>query len=482
MKKLIALLLTLLFMTTGVCAETALPAFMTEMYTNYTTDYKITMTFDSGEELAALLDELELPQEFSYFVDVKALLRSLLAYESSMTLQADISENLDVYDIALTMDSVHDIDVNSNLQIGMNAKTGMWIHMDLSDAEAIDFQFIYALPIMDKYFIVSSEDAVGQEMAVLLREMLNPEMINVMNELSVKLLAEYATVTNSGSTYTLSMDNAAFMGYLEAVMAQLPALMPAVTEEAVMTDAQEEIELLVAMSPEYEMPSFADFKVLGDEGLQCVYTVKNDKISACTATADIALNLAEIYKASTGLDWYYEATGQLDFTFTMSATFSDFGNTKVEFPELTEENSFSMDKIMENAEPEVGLWETEEEITYPAWIVELYEENLPFIDGELYVPLRKSLEAAYGETVLIDYQNGVITATCPHFSEFATLTLTVGSDKAYTDGTEHVVGAILLQNDTTYVKATFFEKVLGWMLVSADHNLMENMYYCTFLT
>lgn len=466
MKKILSTLLAVLLMLQSVAfADTSIPDFLTEVYTNYTADYSISMTFDSSADIVALLEELEMPEEVSYYVDMKALLQTMLSYEGKMKLQADIDDNYEKIQMALTSESIHSIDVNSNLNVGVNAKLGMWLNMDFSNGENPVFDLVYSHPFLNKYLKISSADILDEESIALFKAVFKKEYIEPINKKAAELFTRYATIQSTGNKHTITMDNDSFTAYMDELMPYILGMMATVTGE--------EVDMSV-------FPSMKGQQLLGEGGLECTVTVQDGHAVMEEIKMDIELDISKLYTDATGEECEYNAKGKLDFTVEETVNISKIGSTTVEFPVLTAENSFTMADL----EPDYSDIEYEEEYTpeYPVWLVWGESQTLPIIDGEIYVPLRRTLESAYEHSVVIDYANRVVTAKSEYFPEFGTLTLTIGSDKVYTDGTEHTIGNAFLIDNTTYVNSKLFCDVFGWELSSVQHDLMEDIYSYTFRT
>lgn len=467
MKKLVSLLLAVMMLTVSVFANANIPAFFTNSLTNYTADYSISMTFDNSEEIIALLEEIEIPEQISYFVDMKALLNSLLTYDGKMNLQADFNKNYDKIKLALTSENAQLVSVNPNLNVNISQKAGMWINMDLSNTENPVFDIIYSHPFLNKYFTLSSEDILNNapEALDMLKFMFNKEYMDSVNKLSMDLFTKYATIKGSGSKYTVTMNNEGLCALINELMLNVQTIVP--VEDEAFSDV--------------EFPSIKGWQLLGEGGIQSIYTLKSGKLSTEKTTADISLALDQIYATITGEEWTYTSTNTLDFTIEVSANVSKIGSTRVAFPVLTEENSFTISD-MESAEsyPEEEADIAENE--YPLWYVDGYCSNLPIVDGEIYVPLRQTIESAYEDGADIDYNNGVITISSEYFPSFGTLKLTIGSDKAYADDTEYLVGNIFTIDGSTYVNNKLFSEIFGWEFTYAQHDLVNDEYSYGFWT
>jgi len=466
MKKAVSLILAMLIMTMCVFAD--IPEFLTMPVTNATTTSSISITFDSSEDIAALLDEIEIPEEIGYFVDLKSLLKTLLSYEGKATVQADISDDYKKLKLGLTLDSVQNVDVNTNLNIGVNSKMGMWMNVDFS-AEQPVMEYIYSLPIMNKYFKMNMAEFVNSEALSAMAEFYEKEYIDSISKNAMGTLVKYADIEKSGSRYTIRLDNDGFASFADEILQYTWTIMNEMNNDA-------------DMSIIGEMPSVKGWKLLGENGFVCTYTTRNGKITKAEESIDISVDISEIYKAATGEEWAYSSNGLLDFTITAKSEISNVGSTKVTFPKLTAENTIEMSDFIPEYEMAEQEYEYLPEVTYPNYYVSESCSKLMMIDGNLYVPLRQTLDAAYGETVAINYDNGVITATSEYFPVFKKLTLTVGSDKVYADENEYLMGDVIEEDGISYVNSAVFCDLFGWELSWAEYNMLDNWYHYTFYT
>ena len=467
MKKLVSALLALSLMVTGVFAA-AVPEFLTKQYTNYTADYSISMSFDNSDEVADLLGELEIPETVNNFVDLKALLKSLFTQEGKMSLQADMSSDYEKIKIGITSENQQSIDINKNLNVAYNMKLGMWMNMDLSDANAPVFDIIYSHPMMNKYLKISAAEVLDEQTVMLFKTIFNKEVIESISEKGMELFSKYATIKTAGTRCTITMDNDGFTAYFDEVMAfAMEMMMPAELE----------------YNPYEEFPSIKGWQVLGKDGIKMVYSLKGKNIAATDITTDISVDIAQIYNTLMGEEWPFEAAGRLDFTVKESAKISRVGTTKVSFPVLNDSNTILLEDLMPDYSTGYEDYEEYEPAPeYPVGYVGGRAEWVPIVDGEMYMPLRAVLEKAYEDSVSLSYDNGVITAESEYFPGFDKLVVTAGSDKVYAGDTEYTVGAVIVENGTTYVNRNFFCEVFGWRLSSATYNFTNGIFSYNYIT
>ncbi len=464
MKKLVSAIIAISLMITGVFAA-AVPEFLTKQYPNYTADYTFSVSFNNSEEVTALLEELEIPDVVNTFVDLKALLKSLFTYEGKMALQADMSSNYEKIKIGITSENQQSIDINQNLNVAYNMKLGMWMNMDLSNENAPVFDIVYSHPIMNKYLKISADDVLDEQTVSLFKTMFNKDFIESISKKGVELFAKYATIKISGTRCIITMDNDAFTSYFDEVMTFVSETM-----------IPEELEY----NPYAEFPSLKGWQILGEDGIKLVYSLKGKTITSADVTTDISLDIAQIYTAFTGSEWPFEATGRLDFTFDESAKISRVGTTKVSFPVLTDENTVLLEDLIPDYNTQYEEYEPKPE--YPVGYMYGKTDWVPIVDGKMYVPLRDVLEKAYGDSISINYDNGVITAQSEYFPGFDKFVITAGSDKAYAGNAEYTVGTVIVENGTTYVDSNLFCEIFGWYLSNSSYDFRNGTFSYNYYT
>lgn len=452
--------------------------FLNQMYTNYTGDYTVSISFEGADDIYALLGEMQIPEEAENFVDIKALLKTLLSLDTKMLLQLDMSDDMKKVKIALTADTAQDVDVNKNLNVALNSKTGMWMQMDLSDEEKPVMKIIYSYPYTNKYMVVDAfetpDDADRAEFVKTMSMIFNKEFMTAVNTYSVQVLKKYADIKQSAGRCIIKLDNDALIGMVKEVIPYIFGQIRGLF--SVMGAEGEEAEYI----PEaIEQLPLDGIKLLGDKGITYTYVLKNGKISSVNTDADICIDISGIYSALTGLSWDYISGGKLEFDVKASAAISKINTTTVALPTLTKENSFSLSDMLLQEEAPADIEETP---AFPNWWAGGSSANLPVIDGEIYVPLRTTLEAAYEDSVDISFDSGVIIASSEYFPGFKALKLTVGSGSIYADENAFATGTVLLENGTTYVSSKLFEELFGWQLSGASYDILTNEYWYEFYT
>ena len=484
MKKIGIFILTVILAFSMVTVNAKTPDALSKIYTNYSSTYTLSVSFENSDDIVALLEELQMPEEVNNFVDMKSLLKSLLTLDTKMNLQMNMNENFDKLEYALTADMQQTIDVNKNLNVGINTKSGMWMKLDLSTEQPV-FEVVYSAPFLNKYmkidiFELINDEAAKDEFKSYLKSVFNKEYFNSVQDFSIGLLEKYADIKTSGASCVVKIDNEALTSMLDEMMDYISGTMDDIYSETVVAQTGESDVVI----PSEQVPSFKGMQLLGDKGITLKYSFTNGNISGEIMDADICIDISKIVTEVYGQEWVYNAKGIMDFAIKSEATISNMSKTKVEFPQLTEENSFSFADMMQ-AEQEYGYVYEEDyvyEPTYPHYYAYGETEYLPVIDGEIYVPIRDTFVSAYEDTVDIGYNNGVITLTSAYFPGFSTFTLAVNSDVAYADGQAYYTDKILKIGNTTYASAEMFEEIFGWSLYWASYDMLEYKYQYEFLT
>ncbi len=499
MKRFALILFTLALAFSMVTASAEVPGFMTKAYNNYTADYGFTVTFESSDEIIALLEEIEMPGEVNNFIDIKALLESILSQGMQMKMQINTSDDYRKAELALTADAQPEINVNSNLSIGVKSKAGMWMKMDLDAVEPV-LQVVYSLPLLNKYMVIDvfemlPNDAEKEAVLNVLNSVFNRDFIDSVNEYSVELLEKYAEIKVSGTVCTVKLDNnglVAMMGEMVPVIST--KLADIITNASVGMQETMSVGVIggadgptaIMIEPEAEsdsdfafIPDISEMQILGKEGITYKYSLVSGKISAIDMSADISFDISKYVTDIIGEDWELNSKGILDFAVKAGIKLTNVGKTKVEFPVLTPENSFNiMDMI-----PEYDEAHPDEYVpSYPYYSVWIESAELPIIDGEIYVPLRATLEGAYADQVSVGYDNGIITMESEYFPGFKKMTVYENSTVAHTDGVEKTVSKVIVKDGVTYVGKSLFEEIFDWELGYASYDLINNYYEATFYT
>ena len=478
MKKIIALLLTMVLTLGSVSVFAELPKALTQPMTNYSGSYNVSVVFENSGEIVALLDELGVLEEAEKYVDMEELLKGILSSETQMLVQADISKDFHKIKVGVTSASNIATVINMNTSLSANVKEGVWLDIDLDAAEPV-CNIIYTGAFNNKYVTLDLFELIPEDQKVtvlgFLNALISQENINSLSKWAADLFEKHSKVKVSGSTVTLTMDNDGFIAMTKEIVGYVLNIVEAafgMSEDFVMP-TQEEME---------EVYSILDnFKFLGKDGISCKYILSGGKLSSSEIKMDVDFDIKAFVEGATGV-WPAESQGKLSFTITEKVKVSKVGSTKVDFPKLTAENSVSAVELFDLA-PTVPEEENElEYVPYPTFYAYVEMEDVPTIGDEYFVPLRALLEDAYGDSVVLDYNNGVITAKCDYFPGFKTLTLAEDSGTVVADGKTYKMPKTRIINGTTYVPVKFFEEIFGWTLDDLRYDMINDFYYIGFYT
>ena len=461
MKKIIALIIAMFTMVEGACVSARSTDFLGDVHRNYTQATEISVTFKSSDDIVALMEEVEFSSEINDYIDVKALLSSILSEKSYINVQADISEDYKRAKIGITGSSEQAITFNKNLNIDVKSQMGMWMDLDLG--EDPKFILTYSYPISNKYMVMDvfremDKDEIDETIE-LLDYVFTKSFIDSVQEVSSQLIKEHSKIIFSGGRCIVKIDNDGLIRILDGVITYI-------------ADA---IKVTVGLPIDLDVPSLEGIQILGNEGLTYTYSFNaNNKVSEVKTAADISVDISNLYTYFTQEQWEYESKGLLDFDVKSKSTFTKYGTTKPVFPVLTEENSVNInDKFMSYPDYEY-------ESPVVPYSIYCYTEDVLVKDKIIYIPLRYTIEDAYGEYASIQYENGVVTIESEYLPGYKKLTLTVNSDIADTDGALHKIDPVLMENGKVYVSTETFEGMLGWDLSTVNYNMLREIYFYSF--
>ncbi len=476
MKKIIALLLGFVMLFSAFAVSAKVPEFLTDTYNNYTADYNTRVQFKGADAITSLLKETGMEEEVNRYVDLGKLIDGLLSSESDVNIQIKMNEDYSQIDMALTADAKQKIAVNTNLNADVKYSAGLWIHADFT-LEEPELELVYLTPIQNKYGVVNIMDYVSKEEVKdayeLFKTVVNPELVSDINASGATILEKYADIKKSGNRYTIHLDNNGFVKMTGELMSLAADKLFSVTEvlgnEYGETTSQEMREELEALIPD-------TLEILGKKGITYVYELNpQGKIRNCTLSADIKLNIAQIYTQMTGQPWEYSSQGEIEVDVTSTMDITNIGKTKPDFPVLTEENSYKSEFFD-------GLYLSNSYNDSPQWYVSGYMDSEITKDGLLYFPLEKIMHDCYGKNYISENADGIITMESDYFSDIEYATVCVGLPVANTNSNEYNIGEVLQIDQTVYVSEKFFTDILGWELDSYTVDLITGEVYYDFST
>ena len=338
MKKLISLLCASIIAFSTVCANAATPEFLSRAYNNYSSEQTFSVEFNSSESVYSLLDEVGFADWVNDYVDLDALLKSLFSLDTKMSVKLNASDDYSRIEMSMESVSNQKINVNDNLSTDINSKSGMWCLIDIKNEI---FKVIYKTPVMNKYaYLDISDTDKDEEVFSQLRTNFIKEFFEGASKFSSELLSKYADIKIQGANCIIKIDNEALLHMIGETVVFITSLLPE-------SDAAELTNLIKTA------PDLSGIKLLGDDGITYKYSLIKGRPSSMEMKADFCLNIAEIYSQLSGMEWEYESDGIIDFTIKSTARLSKYGDTKVVFPELTDEKSVKLyEPIDDEYEPD----------------------------------------------------------------------------------------------------------------------------------
>lgn len=463
MKRMLAILTTIMmFMTTTVFANVNIPEALMKYPENFTAATSISISIDDNSDVRNLIEEILNTDDtmgIIYGTEFLTFLSALFDYDGTVNVQADISPDYKKIKLAVTNSTELSSIVSSNLNYTVKANCGLWADIDLTNKESPKCDVIFLMPTSEKYRYINVGKYITQEVIESYNEVFDWEEVKKMTDEFLRLLYDNSTLEETETGYKLSMDNAGLVNYMSKVIQYS-------YDDGMYSD--EEVDMM-----------FNNIQFLGKEGITAVYTIKNGEISYGEASADICLNISNIAKTM-GQEWPYEASGIINIKISEKVDLTQIGTTEVKYPALNSSNSISLNKMIEEQLSPDNSYEYV--IEYPFNHIRTSSNALPVVNNDYYVPLRSVLENGYQESVSIDYQDGVITASSEFFEGFKTLKMTIGDDKIYIDDTEYTLGTVICNDGVTYVSTRLFTEVFGWELSDITHEILENRYSVSFWT
>jgi len=466
MKKLIAMILSIVMMFSAVTVSGATLDFLRKPILNYTATGETKFSFDNADEVFAFIEQYADDYDSGDVVDLKILAQSIADFGSTAYVQADISEDYKKVKLAVTSASNHKFAINQNLAIGLDVKNGIWLDIDLTDTANPKCGVIASLPSLSKYvhfdlFEMLREYGDDEDMLMvqfILTAFVNEEFISSVCKFAADRYEMYGNVTEENGVVTIKLDNDGFLKLIDDLL------------EYVVTEVYTVFTMGMPITEELEIPSVHDLglKILGEDGYVTTYCFDGENIASVESALDIELSVKNICEVL-GEEYELEEDLPIKFTFTSKESYTNVGSTTVEFPVLNESNSITLKDAIEGND------------SYPYYWVEV--EFVP-LEGKdvLYVPFDDLMFEAYSDKAEISREQNKITVTSEYFDNFDVLTFTVGESKAYLDEDAVEVGEIVEENGKVYVSELFIKAVFGWKNTQQVYSLIDGKCEAEFDT
>ncbi len=480
MKKWICILLSAVLLLSGTFASAAGLDFLTDnSLLTYSATQEISTEFEIAPELLEELTYTLSESEFGAMFDLPLMLEGILNQKQTAKVAVKIREDFKRIEMSLETEARKDVCINSNLDVQVQGRTGIWLDMDLTDAANPKLLVISSSPTAPKYMVIdvfailevagSEEDK--QLVSGLLQMIYNQEAMQKLMQRNRELIEQYATVDVAYRSCTVHFDSENFSRYISELYCEVVDWF--VPLEVITPAEADEIKIqTLTIAPQISL--------LGEDGYTMQVSFNGAKaVQKVTTQMDVDICLRDIFSVldPTGESWVLDGEGRIAATVCEEMKLNAWGKSvSVKYPMLTAENSVSYSDLLAQQ-----MAAEEEEIDYPYYYISVATLALPMIDGQYYVPLRATFEAAYDDQFEIDFtDDGTITITSPWFD---TITTRIGATTATVNGEEIQVGEVILHaGHTTYVNRRFFERIFGWQLVYLGYDLPWSEYYYDFIT
>ena len=480
--KRIVCLLTVFMLLFSVSVSAAGLDFLKEPYKSYEQSMEVSFTVNRPMDF---LGKMLSGTGADNFVNAKQLAESLFKSVSKAEIKANISSDYKKIKVSMEGSQTVPAEVNRNLKLTVDSLSGIWVDLDLSNADAPKYSVIYKYPYFDKYLtadifemLAETEDGAAQaeQMKAMLNLLLSDVTVNGLQAANIKLLEECADVSVSGSTVTVKMDDTGAKKYIAGIAETLIDTINSIS--AVRGD--NEFNYL----PEASDSSAADMingikdaiesvRIFGKDGITIKCSLSGKYLGSAAVDAHISLNVGEIMRACGACeeDAAEYDSADVDFTVHIKETYKNVNtNVKVEEPTLTEENSVPMLDAFGIAQGEA---EAEEYVDPNIYMYE--NEYIPAGTNGAYLGVRDIFENAYSDDFDIFYNNGEVSVVSANGKYgFNTVKFRVGNSTVNVDGMELALKApIIEKNDKVYVDDFFVKAVFDYDLMSLYLDLTD---------
>lgn len=353
MKKIISgLIAGAMFLQSGAFADDIadLKGIFQKQYTNATVDFSGKITLDKPLDVLGALesdyDDSISTGVFGSAIDYQRAAESLFGTTENVQLKLNSSDDYKKIDMSMSGNAHIPVEVNENLKITTDASYGIWLSMDWENADDFVYQMTLKSPLSKKY--------VTMDIAKIMKEQGTPafDLTNVdlkaIQEKSVDIIGELikrdAKVSKNANTYTVQFDNAGFISFIDDYVQAIFAM----SKEIVGDSIDEEMFVMPDDTKEM-LQKLKEIKILGDNGMTIELTANLGNIENMKITCDFEMNVYDIAQKFTDEipENITHENSDVDFTLELNYKYSQIGSTTVEFPELNEKNSFSMNDVLD---------------------------------------------------------------------------------------------------------------------------------------
>lgn len=298
----------------------------------------------------------------------RGIMEGLLSSSSEDTCRFSLSEDNKKFSMYLESTDFIPINIGENLKLDIKTKSKLWIQGDFSDSQAPVIKFVMLMPTEKKYLYVDNIfewDEIKDE---------DDPVFNVIKAIAIKLTdkefrkAVKEIVLNNSTVTTMRK-------YIEIVVSgeQIKTIICQIADNLYKSGAFKGVDDAVLEKVKSDIMAFP----LGDNtAVKCKYVFENDMIKSSETHIDIELdvmNLTSYGDMMMGVNNPVIMLGKeedrvISFGISIKCDYTNVnGDTVIEMPLLTEENSRDLTKNQ-----------------YSEWIPEFYEHPTYYIKSDTY--------------------------------------------------------------------------------------------------
>ncbi len=454
MKKFIALLIVVMLLIPQTVLGADLSSLNLNM-NNATVKYEMSFKFNKPLEILSVLENNGYLGEIADYIDLKSLIEGLAASSVKGEVKLDASEDFRKLKMYCSANENASVIFNENLNFNAGSNTAVWMDMDFSDLTAPKFKMITKSPFIRKYVVMDTSDYGLSGMGLSqLAPMFSKETLGAINKAALNILEKHAKISYANGRYTIKLDDAGFKGYIKDLISYSLTFAGLSAD-----DLTETIQALNYLDK---------INILGKDGLSMVYILSGTKPSLAETKLHISFNIYDIMKAFEAEipEFITQKNSFIDLTLYAKEKYSDIGSTKINFPVLTEENTYQPYSY-EGYYPE----EYEYELPYALWDT---SESVIIENDKYYLPLRSLFAENFEESrYSLSYNDGVVLLMGELLPQ---IELIPSGNEIYVNSTLWNEGNVIIRNNVTYIDAEALSSILGYNLSYLDYSLIDKTY------
>ena len=440
MKRILSLILGLM-MCLSVTAFADDYDILNTQYKSYKADISVTMTVNEPMTVLNLIAEAS---GMENVINLQLLAESLMNSSSTGVVKLNSNEDYTKMTMSYEVYSVTPMSLNRNLSLTAEMAFGMWLEWDITDELNPVIKYVTQQPFSDKYISVDvaqmlkNQGVSVPDLISSIKGYLSKERIDELNGKFVDIIRNNSSISAVGNRTAISLTAEQLENliaeYMDVIIAEF--------------DDNEDFDLLhdgdfgfvSDIFPDSEqIKEFFEEVKLFDETALTMEFVKNPNGTIKNASAGINMSI-ELAEALNYMEIEPVAgvPSTLKFSVNASTAYSSVNSSvKVDFPELTAENSISLEDYINsyNAAYEDYEWNGE---SCPHYEYDhVYCDYLPAAKDTFYISLSKltSTLRNYGYDYVINRNaESVVLTDEARKDRFCKTEMTIGSNDIYIDG------------------------------------------------